>query len=80
MREPQGTPLDVVEGFFDCIWLWQHGILAKLQYARTVLETVTPRTSRTAHELPDLITDRLLGIDGGKQCFRIHSQDAHQTE
>jgi DNA primase len=26
MREPQGTPLYVVEGFFDCIWLWQHGI------------------------------------------------------
>jgi DNA primase len=26
MREPQDTPLFVVEGFFDCIWLWQHGI------------------------------------------------------
>lgn len=25
-REPQDTPLYVVEGFFDCIWLWQHGI------------------------------------------------------
>jgi DNA primase len=26
MREPPDTPLYVVEGFFDCIWLWQHGI------------------------------------------------------
>lgn len=25
-REPQDTPLIVVEGFFDCIRLWQHGI------------------------------------------------------
>ena len=26
MREPRDGPLYVVEGFFDCIWLWQHGI------------------------------------------------------
>ncbi len=26
MREAQSRPLYVVEGFFDCIWLWQHGI------------------------------------------------------
>ena len=26
MREPHDTPLYVVEGFFDAIWLWQHGI------------------------------------------------------
>jgi DNA primase len=26
MREPQSAPLYVVEGFFDCIRLWQHGI------------------------------------------------------
>ena len=26
MREPDSSPLYVVEGFFDCIWLWQHGI------------------------------------------------------
>ena len=26
MREPQSEPLYVVEGFFDCMWLWQHGI------------------------------------------------------
>ena len=26
MRERPGTPLYIVEGFFDCIWLWQHGI------------------------------------------------------
>jgi DNA primase len=24
--EPQSKPLYIVEGFFDCIWLWQHGI------------------------------------------------------
>ncbi len=26
MREPHDTPLYIVEGFFDAIWLWQHGI------------------------------------------------------
>jgi len=26
MREQQTAPLYVVEGFFDCIWLWQQGI------------------------------------------------------
>jgi len=26
LREPHSGPLYVVEGFFDCIWLWQHGI------------------------------------------------------
>jgi len=26
MRESQSEPLYVVEGFFGCIWLWQHGI------------------------------------------------------
>ena len=26
MREPQDRPLYVVEGFFDCLRLWQHGI------------------------------------------------------
>ena len=26
MREPPDTPMYIVEGFFDCIWLWQHGI------------------------------------------------------
>ena len=25
-REPQDVPLYVVEGFFDCMWLWQRGI------------------------------------------------------
>lgn len=25
-KEPHGRPLFVVEGFFDCLWLWQHGI------------------------------------------------------
>ena len=26
MREPQTRRCMIVEGFFDCIWLWQHGI------------------------------------------------------
>lgn len=26
LHEPDASPLVIVEGFFDCIWLWQHGI------------------------------------------------------
>jgi len=25
-REPDETPLVIVEGFFDCLWLWQNGV------------------------------------------------------
>jgi DNA primase len=44
MREPQDTPLFVVEGFFDCMWLWQHGI-------RRVVALMGSSLSATQEEL-----------------------------
>ena len=40
MREPHDTTLFIVEGFFDAIWLWQHGVRRVVSLMGSTLSSV----------------------------------------
>ena len=67
MREPQDGPLYVVEGFFDCIWLWQHGL-------RRVVALMGSSLSLPQEELIRRHTD-----SGSRVIIMLDEDDAGKT-
>jgi DNA primase len=92
MQEPQSTPLYVVEGFFDCIWLWQHGIRRVVALMGSSLSPIQAALIQKSVSPDDRIVVMLDEDDAGRagrekvvsrlalHCFVRTHQFAHEDQ
>ena len=66
VREPRDRPLYIVEGFFDCIWLWQHGIRRVVALMGSSLSQVQAALIQRAANPDDRIVVMLDEDDAGR--------------
>ena len=92
MSEPQSTPLYIVEGFFDCIWLWQHGTRRVVALMGSSLSPIQAALTQKAVGPDDRIVVMLDEDDAGRagrekvvsrlslHCFVRTHQFAHEDQ